>query len=1231
MAKLKGGPAFHLLLLTGLFCCIAFTNVTAAEKVGVNALDDGQTGRLALDWGHAEPFSTEMEGGYLYVRFARAFEADFSDVPTMLGKYLGPAEMLEGGQSVRFPVQGKVNLASETREGKIILKFRKKAAVQAAAVAATANVKLRSGEHKEFSRLVFDWPEAGIKHSSRMEGDNLVITFDEPADVNLGTINRYPPARIRNVSDRTDGGKTVVTVAMDHGSRISSFENEKSIVYDIRDGKKAAVKKPEPKEPEVAAAPVVLPKVAPLPATPAAVRQDAPHIASHQADDATGPDTAEKSTKTADAYEAPAAGWTTDPGIAKNGGHDDPEKIASISPASGSAIARIGPTIVLDNPKSSKKQMEKATENDAAPVVHKDSAKDETAAPQHLEEPEQIEAASFNPDKPVHHDGAPALQEGAGNHDTTGFPRGEVAHDSANPAAERLDVHIANLRDGFRLIFPWKQPAAMAMYKNHDAFWIVFDRPAIADFSNLSGPYKFLVPDAEQEPVAGATVLKFKFRDGYVPRVSKVLESWHVDFELGTKVSFEQAISVQEQKVITSGLRLFVPAVQNGEEIRFKDQRTEAEMVIMPLHAAGWGMAKKREFNGIALLQTVQGVVMEAVDASLRISREQNGVSVTAVSKSFAMETPEKREVPKLPGEEMNPVPGLAKADFVKLNDWLLADQALFTQTKQELQKEIAAAKPEDTMAAMMKLAKFYVAHDFYAEASGVLHEMKARFAKVNKDADYKLLAGLAALGLHHLDDAESYLYDGDFDGNAEVAPFRGAVAAEKSNWTRAAQELDYSAPAFGVFPKELQNRFKLLRAEAALRNGKVNVARSTLDGVKGSLDKEQIAAKAYLQGRLAYQLSNFPAAIAHYDQAIRAGYRPVTERARYQKIKANLESKIIKPEEAVKELEALDFAWRGDELEVEVQRSLGRLYEEEGRVGEALAAYKRVVRHFPDSEYAGELGKKMNDLFADLFLNGGADKLPPIKALAIYYQYRELTPVGHKGDKMIQQLADRLTRVDLLEQAAQLLEHQVKFRLKGLEKANVGTRLAIIQLWNKKPEESLKALYKTKWRALSPAAKRERLHIEARAQAGLQHYDEALALLADDESEEADVLRAEVYWKSKNWPEAIPALEHLIGKGHKSIAEDLDRLDRQRIMQLAVARNLANDKAGIRQMRKTYRQKMDGTPDLAAFDLITETNDKSDTDFRKRASVIAEVSQLESFMAGYRQKLEKGDFWATE
>src|SRR5262245_14882614 len=112
------------------------------------------------------------------------------------------------------------------------------------------------------------------------------------------------------------------------------------------------------------------------------------------------------------------------------------------------------------------------------------------------------------------------------------------------------------------------------------------------------------------------------------------------------------------------------------------------------------------------------------------------------------------------------------------------------------------------------------------------------------------------------------------------------------------------------------------------------------------------------------------------------------------------------------------------------------------------------AVSYFPKEEYARAIAQDMGDAFRALFLEGGADVMRPVEALALFYDFRELTPLGSDGDDMIRRLAERLVLVDLLPQAEDLLQHQVDARLQGAARAQVASRLSAIYLMDHKPED---------------------------------------------------------------------------------------------------------------------------------------------------------------------------------
>src|ERR1041384_6226436 len=119
---------------------------------------------------------------------------------------------------------------------------------------------------------------------------------------------------------------------------------------------------------------------------------------------------------------------------------------------------------------------------------------------------------------------------------------------------------------------------------------------------------------------------------------------------------------------------------------------------------------------------------------------------------------------------------------------------------------------------------------------------------------------------------------------------------------------------------------------------------------------------------------------------------------------------------------------------------------------------------------------------FESLFLAGKGDAMPAIEALGLFYDYRELVPIGRRGDEMIRKLTDRLVAVDLLDQAAELLQHQVDHRLQGAARAQVATRLAVIYLINRKPDRALATLRATRADGLANELRDQRLLLEARA-----------------------------------------------------------------------------------------------------------------------------------------------------
>src|SRR5262249_2992695 len=154
----------------------------------------------------------------------------------------------------------------------------------------------------------------------------------------------------------------------------------------------------------------------------------------------------------------------------------------------------------------------------------------------------------------------------------------------------------------------------------------------------------------------------------------------------------------------------------------------------------------------------------------------------------------------------------------------------------------------------------------------------------------------------------------------------------------------------------------------------------------------------------------------------------------------------------------------------------------EENRFRDAFQIMRVSISAHPNSERTRAIQDEAAKTFDGLFLAGKGDTLPAIDALSLFYDYRELTPIGRRGDEMIRKLADRLVGVDLLDQAADLLQYRVDNRLQGAARAQVATRLAVIYLMNRKPDKAQAVLRGTRTADLSNEIRIPRLLIEARA-----------------------------------------------------------------------------------------------------------------------------------------------------
>ena len=321
-------------------------------------------------------------------------------------------------------------------------------------------------------------------------------------------------------------------------------------------------------------------------------------------------------------------------------------------------------------------------------------------------------------------------------------------------------------------------------------------------------------------------------------------------------------------------------------------------------------------------------------------------------------------------------------------------------------------------------------------------------------------------------------------------------------------------------------------------------------------------------------------------------------------------------------DLDRLRFNWRGDEREYAILTRQGRLQLQIGDVRSGLQTLRQAITIFPDQADTKDIIAEMAAGFERFFVNGAALTVAPIISVGIFEEFRELTPSGARGDAIMNRLVDHMLTMDLLDRAADLLDHLVKHRFTGADKAAAGAKLALVRLLDGDSTRALTAIDDSSESGLSTELQSQRLRLAARALSGLGRPEDALQRISGDDSEEAGLLRVEILWRAKNWASAATALEKLVGAPAPAKEQASDEQSK-RIVRWATAVALAGDEVGLKQIKDRFAASLDKGPYKAVFATITAIPGGSSTATEDIAARIAAATPMQSFLAAYRARSE--------
>ena len=811
--------------------------------------------------------------------------------------------------------------------------------------------------------------------------------------------------------------------------------------------------------------------------------------------------------------------------------------------------------------------------------------------------------------KPEHPAKEPPAPAAAMPQKTTLAASDPPAEAKARPASGAGDgVAVRRGTDGLSLSFSFATATPAALFSRADTVWLVFDSVKPIDIEPIRANRGSIISDVTRLPLDRGQAIRIRLNRPQMPSLTGDEEAaggadWTVAFA-DTMRTPTLPLLVLRNITDPSLANVTVPLSKSGLLHRLVDPDVGDTIMVVTAAPPVRGFIKRQDFVELSLLESIHGVAVRpnSDDITAEIASDKvilgrpGGLTLSSVGI----------------GAERAPI---AVRPIFDVLEWRKNQDQNFIARQDELVAATAASEPDQRIPARVDLARFYLSHGMYPEAMGVLDLALADAKPGLEDPVALIVHSVASSMMGRPEQGLKDLAHPVIGTNYDSQLWKGLAYARQGKWAEAREKFKNVEFAITSLPIDLQRIMisEAMRCSIEVKDYSGAAKRSTDLDVVG-LAAEMKPAIAVLRGRLAEALGHDKDARDQYRMAIESSDRAAAAEARLSEIVLRQKRDEISQADALRELETLAAVWRGDGIEVRALSILARIYGDTGRYGESFVAARTATRLQPNSEVSRQGQDAASALFAQLFLSPKGDDLPPVDALGMFYEYRELTPIGRRGDEMIRRLADRLVAVDLLDQAAELLQYQVDKRLEGAARAQVAARLAMVYLTNRKPDRAVAALRTTRIADLSGELRQQRLLLEARAQSDVGRHNLALDIISNITGREAIRLRSDIYWASRRWREASEQIELYYADRWRDF-KPLNPSEKGDVIRAVVGYALADDSIGMARFREKYAPLMSGEADRSAFETASKPATASSTEFAEIAKMAASVDTLDGFL----------------
>ena len=772
---------------------------------------------------------------------------------------------------------------------------------------------------------------------------------------------------------------------------------------------------------------------------------------------------------------------------------------------------------------------------------------------------------------------------------------------------ELLDSRVATLS------VSWNNPVNLAVFYRHGYNWIVFDEKQDINLDDIKKKNGDFIKEIVQLNHTKATIVRVLVDKDISPSVRREGLLWIVDF-LRQPMKPNNDIKIQPRFSAAQNPQLFFNVEQSSSMISIADPGIGDTINVIPSFSLGAGVATPRSYPEFDVYPSVQGIAIGPKSDSLKIDVSNRGVEIYYPEKGLSLTKD---------ADAINELRKLQKSDSIlepfDVAGWGRGGRNYIIRDTAKLLEILCKANKNNINLARLELARYYVANGYGAEALGILRTIKETKNNLDDKAAFYAARGIANFLMQRYDEAVEDFSNELLKDNIEASLWKTVcLSATDNSPKKYYEEISQKAGILKTYTRELRVPLALVGARASVDAGDDLATQNLLElahDKQAPVNKQ--AEYYYYKAEWAINTGNFLSAVNEYKNAENTGSRKFAAIAKRDRLILQYKLGKMKLEDIIEEFERLRYSWRGDNFEYTVLVNLAIFYSEQNEYPKTLRLLNEIDKIYKDGSESKIAREKMQKIFNDLYLKGKADDMSPIKAIALFEEFRHLVPEGEDGHKMIRKLSDRLVAVDLLYRAETLIENQInKPDLSIEEKSRMGAKLALIYLLDKKPGEALLSLKNSDNDNITEDLKFQRKRLKARALAYIGKVDDAIELIGNDKNKKTMLLKTEIYWKAKKWDEAADTIRELIER--PKINQPLSDEQAQLIVDWATALKLAGRDSVIVRLRKNFLPYLKGTKYYDAFTMLTMDLEDGQINTKSIDSLVQQAEGFKNFIGDF-------------